>query len=286
MKRQSASGLQIAFLTFALLLIAVPLTNWLARLHAWSAEQEALLHKAVPFVLGAAILFGIPAVRRYCLELLGEPLRPQHRAEVAAVAVFKLMLPFAAVGAIALWQWAKGGEPGLAQYVRAWRSDDAELAAAFVPAQVVLVLVIGGILAPVLEEVLFRGMLYRAWERRWGWLASMMATSLVFALYHRSFLASFLSSMVFVCLYRRTGSLWAPIVVHAIGNLSLWYPLLGRHVVPRNAVAPGDISAWGLQLACLLVVLVAIPAYVWMARFQRQPDDLFPPTVANGAVSR
>ena len=80
----------------------------------------------------------------------------------------------------------------------------------------------------------------------------MVLTSTLFGLYHPVFWAAFTSSIVFVCLFRRTGSLWASIIVHAFFNLMLWYPLVGQFVFPSPERALGDISTWGFQLACLL----------------------------------
>lgn len=135
-------------------------------------------------------------------------------------------------------------------------------------------ILIGVIVAPLLEEILFRGFLYRAWERRWGWVPAMVLTSTLFGLYHPVFWAAFTSSIVFVCLFRRTGSLWASIIVHSFFNLMLWYPLAGRFVFPDSERAIGDINTWGLQLACLLFVAVALPLYVWISRRPYPQDSL------------
>ena len=266
MKSGTASGLQIAFFTFAVLLLATPLTQWLAELRPWSPSARALLEKTIVMCIGGLILFGVPALRRRCLEFLSATIPLDKRAEVAAVLALKPLLPLALAGAYALWHWTAGGEATLARYVAGWLGSDAELAKAFSLPHMVLMLLVAGLVAPVLEELVFRGFLYRAWERRWGWLPAMVLTSALFAVYHPNFWSAFLSSVVFVCLYRRTGSLRAAILAHVVTNVSLWYPLMGRFVVPRDAVAPGDLGCWGLQLACLFVAAIAVPAYVWMAR--------------------
>lgn len=283
MKTGAASGLQIAFFTFAFLLLAVPVNDWIAALRPWSPEMQALLDKATLACLGVVVLFGIPPVRRACLDLLRPPLPRDARAEVAAVAALKVVLPLGVIGGIALWLWIRGGAPAVAYYVGQWGSEERELQKAFLVPHMMLMLVVAGVIGPVLEEIVFRGFLYRAWERQWGWFASMLLTSLLFGLYHSTSTQAFLGSVVFVCLYRRTGSLWAPIIAHIAGNIALWYPLLGRHLVPRGE-APGDISAWGLQLACLLAIAVAIPVYAWMARRAREPAVDFAPTLPHGAL--
>lgn len=285
MKTGTATGVQIAFFTFAVLLLAVPLTQWLTP-GGWHPATRALLGKVLIFGLGASILFGVPRLRRQCVYFLRPQIPRDRRLEVTVVTAAKLLFPFALAGGYALWHWIAGGEARLAHYVRGWRSDEAELAHAFLAAHMLQMFLLAGIVAPVLEELVFRGLLYSAWERQWGWFPSMLATSLLFGLYHPDVVSAFLGSVIFVCLYRRTGSLWAPIIAHAVTNISLWYPFLGRHFIPRDAAAPGDLGSWGLQLACLLAALVAIPAYMWMARRKREPEPVFPPTVPHGAIPR
>lgn len=285
MKTGTASGLQIAFFTFAVLLLVVPLTGWLSQALPGASEERVLLRKALPLAIAAAILFGLPRLRRLCHEFLRQGVPVEARLEVAIVAGAKLFLPMALVSGYALWHWAQGGAADLARYVGTWRSEEAEIARAFKPAHLVTTFAVAGFLAPVLEELVFRGLLYKAWEKRLGWAGSMVLVSILFGLYHPLFWAAFASSIVFACLYRRTGSLWAPIIVHAIFNIALWYPLLGRHVIPRSPEAATDLSQWGLHLAALLVAAIALPWYAWLARHERKPVPAPAPIAcAHGAL--
>lgn len=286
MKTGSASGLQIAFFTFALLLLVVPLTQWLVGLYPWPPSTRALLEKAMPFAAAAAILFGIPSLRRRCIDYLSVPIPPDARVEVGIVTAARLLLPFALVGGYVAWHRLAHGDAGIAAYVARWGSDEREIARAFDAAFMAQQLLLAGLIAPVLEELVFRGFLYQAWERQWGWLVSMSLTSLLFALYHRVFWSAFLSSIVFVCLYRRTGSLWAPIVAHAAANISLWYPLIGWQVFRRDVYEPGRLASWSFQLLCLAVAAVAIPAYVVMASRPRASAVPFANTQIHGVVPK
>lgn len=285
MKTGTASGLQIAFFTFAVLLLVVPITGWLSQALPGASEERVLLRKALPLLIAAAILFGLPRLRRLCHDLLRQAVPVEARLEVAIVAGAKLFLPMALVSGYALWHWNHGGEADLSRFVGTWRSEEAELARAFKPAHLVTTFALAGFLAPVLEELLFRGLLYKAWEKRLGWAGSMILVSILFGLYHPLFWSAFASSIVFACLYRRTGSLWAPIVVHAIFNISLWYPLLGRYVLPRSPEAATDLSQWKIHLAALAVASIALPWYVWLARHKRDPVSLpTPAAAAHGAL--
>ena len=73
-------------------------------------------------------------------------------------------------------------------------------------------------LAPVVEELVFRGLVLRRWERKWGIRASVLGTSLAFAVLHADLLGSLLFGIVMAGLYLRSGTLLLPIATHALYN--------------------------------------------------------------------
>lgn len=88
------------------------------------------------------------------------------------------------------------------------------------------------VLAPAYEELLFRRVLFgRLWAAGWPWLGAVLS-SLAFALAHElpgangnPPLATLLlwtiyagMGLAFAWLYRRTGTLWAPIAAHMLNN--------------------------------------------------------------------
>ncbi len=102
----------------------------------------------------------------------------------------------------------------------------------------VLHLVAGAIVAPVAEEVLFRGFALTAWRRTVGDRGAIIRSSIVFVLAHVLFVGGDgfreAASLAFVAgvarvpvalalgwLYVRTGSLWGPIGLHAAYNAIL-----------------------------------------------------------------
>ncbi|MFD2258029.1 CPBP family intramembrane glutamic endopeptidase [Luteolibacter algae] len=77
------------------------------------------------------------------------------------------------------------------------------------------------IVAPLCEEVVFRGYLYPVAKKFTGpWIAAL-CTALIFSAAHGSLAALlplFIFGLVLVAIYEITGSLWAPIAVHALFN--------------------------------------------------------------------
>jgi membrane protease YdiL (CAAX protease family) len=92
-----------------------------------------------------------------------------------------------------------------------------------------LLLVFGGaVLAPIVEEVVFRGIILQRWAYRWGTRTGAIASSVLFALGHGEWFGHFLFGMLMSLLYLRTRRLWVPIVAHGINNFVLMLPILWR----------------------------------------------------------
>ncbi|HYY05136.1 MAG TPA: CPBP family intramembrane glutamic endopeptidase, partial [Candidatus Limnocylindria bacterium] len=80
------------------------------------------------------------------------------------------------------------------------------------------------VLAPVFEELVFRGLLFGTLRRRLGPAAAALVSAAVFALAHGygviGFAAVFWSGLLWAWAYERTGSLAPSIAAHAVDNLS------------------------------------------------------------------
>lgn len=80
-----------------------------------------------------------------------------------------------------------------------------------------------GILAPIMEEILFRGLVYRRLKRympRWG---AVLLGAGIFAVYHGNMmqiLFAFPMALLIIWSYERWGTLTAPILFHMAANLS------------------------------------------------------------------
>jgi uncharacterized protein len=85
----------------------------------------------------------------------------------------------------------------------------------------VAIWVAGVVLAPVAEEIFFRGYVFRAMSARKGYARGLVYSSVLFGLMHfdlAAFLPLAVGAMLLAVSYRRTGSLWTPIVAHALNN--------------------------------------------------------------------
>jgi uncharacterized protein len=88
------------------------------------------------------------------------------------------------------------------------------------------------VLAPIAEEVFFRGIVFNAWLREGGRRWAYVGSAALFALVHLSFvtlLPIFLLGLALAWVYDRTRNLLAPIVMHAtVNGISVLIALLER----------------------------------------------------------
>jgi membrane protease YdiL (CAAX protease family) len=99
------------------------------------------------------------------------------------------------------------------------------------------------LLAPVAEELFFRGVVFNAWLRERGRTWAYVGSALLFAAIHLSVVTVvpiFLLGLALAWIYRRTGSLLAPIAMHAtVNGISVAISLLVRFDVIMPPAALG-----------------------------------------------
>lgn len=260
-----AGGFQVAFFIFAAFLLTAPLSKYIGRELRLGPDWFDVTARVLQLAFLATIIFAVERVRPATISALLAPIPRARQVETSVFVAAKVLVPFAIIGAIVVVQWIAGGPLAVERRFPAEAYHAAGEASAFSEAGLLFVFAAVA-MAPLIEEIAFRGLLYRAWEQSWGWLPAMIASSAVFGLFHGWFWNAFLGGILFVCLYRRTGTLLAPVIAHAVGNACVWYPLLGRHYVPDTTLPSGDLATWWFHFACLSIFLWLVPLYVFMAR--------------------
>jgi hypothetical protein len=261
----SASGLQIAFLFIALQFLAMLITRFLSDLAQWPQSVFLMMSQWITVFLELLVLLVVPAIRRWCRAELRTPIPAGCWPELAAVTALKAAIPFAVLGGGVVWMLAcepPGALPA------GYQTNDPALAweATFMPARILHLVLLSWFLGPLLEELVFRGLLFRAFERQRGWLFAAIATSVLFGLAHPGkMVATGLGGLVLACVLHRTGSLRACVLLHALFNVLVSWPLLGQVLLSPRSGDLGSAATWALPLACLAIVVAALPAYLWLA---------------------
>ena len=123
------------------------------------------------------------------------------------------------------------------------------------------------VIAPIVEETIFRGILMQRWARRWGTPTGVIASSVLFAVLHQEWLGKIVFGVAMCALYLRTRRLWVPIAAHALNNALLVLPLLtdviGHHEEPAETLAEFR-AHWWIGALTLVAGLALLRAYVLM----------------------
>jgi len=83
---------------------------------------------------------------------------------------------------------------------------------------------VGGFIAPVAEELCFRGILY-TYFRRWGIILALVASTIIFVVLHATHglpVTQIVGGIVFAVAYEISHNLMVPITIHALGNLAIF----------------------------------------------------------------
>lgn len=77
------------------------------------------------------------------------------------------------------------------------------------------------IVAPITEELFFRGFLFKGLREKYGWVNALIFSSIIFALFHgqlATLIPTFLLGALFAYTYQRTESVYPGMILHFVVN--------------------------------------------------------------------
>jgi membrane protease YdiL (CAAX protease family) len=128
----------------------------------------------------------------------------------------------------AIWSAGFGLFAGCAMAVMYW-TDRNPLAIVQSPlpaakAELAAYLLVGGCIAPVAEELCFRGILY-TYFRQWGIVPALLGSTVIFVALHSTRalpVTQIVGGIVFAVSYECSRNLMVPMTIHALGNLAIF----------------------------------------------------------------
>ena len=130
--------------------------------------------------------------------------------------------------------------------------------------------------APILEELLCRGVLFEVLNRRWGAKVSILVSALFFGLLHIGNLANavvaIVAGFIFGALYVRTSSLYVTIIIHAINN-ALAFALISFGMDDMSfaeMLGNGTVYYIVYALSAVLFVGASVEAWITVLRKNRK----------------
>lgn len=141
----------------------------------------------------------------------------------------------------------------------------------------VLVLVVA---APLVEEVLFRGVLISRWGVKWGSRAGIVISAVAFGILHANVIGIGFVGLVAAMLYFQTRTLIVPIVFHAANNT---IATIGMYLPGgSDAAAIMDGDGW----LGFLLVFVTLPVLIWYLWRYWPARDAVIPYMGGGAEDK
>jgi len=81
-----------------------------------------------------------------------------------------------------------------------------------------LIFFVGAVFAPVVEEIIFRGIMVERFGAKYGYKSAVLLSSFLFGVLHMDIIGAFVFGVVLSILYLRTRSLLLPFLIHAANN--------------------------------------------------------------------
>ncbi len=92
------------------------------------------------------------------------------------------------------------------------------------PGEIASLFLIAGVVAPIAEELLFRGIFY-GFFRRWGVITALILSTAIFVLLHSASgipVTQIVGGIVFAIAYEIEKNLMVPIIIHTLGNSAIF----------------------------------------------------------------
>ncbi len=182
-------------------------------------SDSGLLQSALLFgIIVAAIALFLRSRKIPVLRLLGLRAVPPLRALGLGAFFFVAAYPLVRLCTILMAQWL--GQHAESQEIIKFFT---QAVSGGNPGQVWLLVAAAALVAPVVEEILFRGYFYGVLRRYLGPVAAVFLSAAFFAVIHVNLLSLvplFVLAVCFALAYEATGSLLVPMTMHALFNLS------------------------------------------------------------------
>lgn len=158
-------------------------------------------------------------------------------------------------------------DPGVAESYFSWLMSDEVLA--ITPettiVQYLLIFVMVSVIAPVIEEVVFRGVLVERLGLKYGYTSAVIISSIIFGVLHADVIGAFVFGIILSIIYLQTKSLLMPVLIHALNNalaiLIFEYPI-GYEA--WETITPYIEHAW---IGISLFMITTIWCYLYVKQY-------------------
>lgn len=108
-----------------------------------------------------------------------------------------------------------------------------------------------GVISPIAEEIVFRGLVYHRLYRHFGRAFAIIGSAVLFGVYHGNFvqaLYGFILGLLIAVIYERYASFVIPVLLHSAANISVYIVSSDKELTQRFMNWSGCIVCGGLSL--------------------------------------
>ena len=221
--------------------------------------ETLLIHSMAATCLIAFVL-AVPQLRRSLPFLYARPRTPLSPGDALAFLAVMVAWGLGAYRFLVIFPLLRWYPPSVAvvsDAPGAWTSS----------AYVLLWALTAGVLAPLSEELVFRGILLNLWRRRWGTARAVLFSAIAFGAIHlQNAPYATLAGVFFALVYLKYRSLWPGTLLHSLYNLVGGPFVLGRITLEKHTASMASVDAWLPELALTLAFFPLL--FVFWRRFR------------------
>ena len=131
--------------------------------------------------------------------------------------------------------------------------------------------IIAVVMAPIVEEFLFRGVILHRFTIKWDVKSAVLFSSLIFGFLHSDFIGAFTFAIVMCILYIKTASILVPIMAHMVNNLLAYGTQIMSTFSPEGSIASHNLGVAVLLLMVSIVIILYFLYRNWPQRYWRPP---------------
>lgn len=135
------------------------------------------------------------------------------------------------------------------------------------PSKIVFTILTVSVLAPLLEELIFRGAVEREFLKSYSPPVAILLSALMFGAIHQNLwqmVPAFLYGIIFGWLYYKFRNIWITIGLHSLNNtlsVVLAYAMrddVGRALLPFREVVGNDLIFWPIIIVAIIIFVFSI----------------------------
>lgn len=128
--------------------------------------------------------------------------------------------------------------------------------------------ILGVIIAPVLEEFVFRGVIFSRLSKRFGLIAGMVLSSFIFAVGHikMNIIGAFVCGLIACILFKKYNNILVNISMHFLNN----FILMITSLIPEEESASAQISSGDLNVMLIVGIALLIPNLILFIKYLRK----------------